>query len=76
MDDTTSHDRADDSGRLQGVRDELVGQIRAQAGWSPGLQAVADELESIEQPEDLEAVFAFLLKGPNHPQGHRPGPWQ
>lgn len=71
MDDTTSHDRAEDSGRLQGVRDELVGQIRDRAGWSSGLQAIADELESIEETGDLEAVFAFLLGGPD-----RPGPWR
>jgi hypothetical protein len=71
MDDTTSHDRADDSGRLQGVRDELVGQIRDRAGWSSGLQAVADELEQIEETGDLEAVFAFLLGNPD-----RRGPWR
>jgi len=65
MDDTTSHDRADDSRRLRGLRDELVGQIRDRAGWSSGLQAVADELESIEQSGDLETVFTFLLEGPD-----------
>jgi hypothetical protein len=65
MDDTTSHDRADDSGRLQGVRDELVGQIRDRAGWSSGL------LEQIEETGDLEAVFAFLLGNPD-----RRGPWR
>jgi hypothetical protein len=76
MDDTTSHDRAHDSERLRGARDELIGQIRDRARWSSGLQAVADELELIHQPGELKAVFEFLLEGPDHGSGSRGEPWQ
>ena len=50
--------------RLRSARDELVSRLRAGPA-SPRLLALASELERIDEPSELEAVFAWLDRAPD-----------
>ena len=63
MGETTWTGGAPSPDRLRSARDELVSRLRA-GPTSPRLLALATELEGIDDPSELEAVFAWLDRAP------------
>jgi hypothetical protein len=63
MDDTTSRALPTDPVELRTLRDRLARKLRDHPNSSPGVHALAIELQSIDDPKDLEAVFTYLKLG-------------